>query len=60
MPSFLEGFARIFDFGGSLSDYNYSLTDVQADRCALRSDWRNVGIDLAIVMGQQLELALDK
>jgi hypothetical protein len=58
IPSLWEGVARILDFGGSLNDYNYSLSDVQADRCAIRSDWRNVGIDVAETMYQQLELAI--
>jgi hypothetical protein len=45
-PSAVEGAARIFDFGNSLTEYNYSLTPEQADRIAIAMDWRAVGHDL--------------
>jgi hypothetical protein len=41
-PSFLEGLARIFDFGGTLNEYNQSLTPKQADFLALRADWLTI------------------
>lgn len=46
-PSFWEGIARIFDFGGTLQVYNRSRSSVVADANALRSDWRMVGQDIA-------------
>jgi len=52
-PSFIEGMSRIFDFGGTLNEYNQSLTPAQADYLALRGDWRLVGRDLACVLDQQ-------
>ena len=42
-PTFLSGVARIFDFAGSLNEYNHSLTPEQANRIALRNDWEAVG-----------------
>ena len=45
-PSFLEGLARIFDFGGTLNEYNESLTPKQADFLALRADWLTIAGDL--------------
>ena len=39
-PSFVEGMARILDFGGNLDQYNQSITPAQADysRCAATGD----------------------
>ncbi len=45
-PSFLEGAARILDFGDTLSEYNRSPTEADADFNALYSDWLAVGDDL--------------
>jgi hypothetical protein len=45
-PNFLEGIARVLDFGDTLTQYNYSLTEEQADRIAVGSDWHFVGLDL--------------
>jgi len=42
-PSFIEGVARIIDFGGTLNIYNDSMTEALADRNALASDWQAVG-----------------
>ena len=50
-PSFLEGLARIFDFGGSLNQYNTSATPEEADKRALRSDWLAVGDDMRRAIG---------
>jgi hypothetical protein len=57
-PSYLEGLSRILDFGDTFTDYNYSLTDQQADRIAIRSDWRAVGRDIGRVVYEQLRLDL--
>lgn len=45
-PSFLEGVARIFDFGGTLNEYNFSPTGQEADTAAIRSDWEAIGQDM--------------
>lgn len=42
-PSFLEGMARVLDVGGTLNEYNSSLSPEQADYAALSADWRAVG-----------------
>jgi hypothetical protein len=44
-PSFLQGVARILDFGNHLDDYNTSLTPEDADEQALRNDWAALGED---------------
>ena len=44
--SFLEGVARIFDFAGTLSEYNRSRTGEESDYQALLSDWLAVGDDI--------------
>lgn len=45
-PSFFEGMARLFDFGGSLNQYNYSKSPNEADLRAMEADWQMVGEDL--------------
>jgi len=45
-PSFIEGIARIFDFGGTLQEYNRSQSVNQADNRALRMDAEVIGDDL--------------
>ena len=45
-PSFVEGVARLLDFGGVLNEYNQSRTGREADWKALRADWITVGDDL--------------
>lgn len=45
-PSFMEGAARILDFGNTLYQYNYSPTPEDADYVAIDSDWRLVGADV--------------
>ncbi len=54
-PSFLEGMARIVDVGGTLNEYNTSLTPEQADYIALSSDWWAVGDALRGAIGQFAE-----
>ena len=62
-PSFLEGMARIFDFGGTLDEYDFGpkpaerkpLSPADAAKAnmeALRSDWQAVGDDMRSVMGR--------
>lgn len=45
-PSFLEGMARVLDFGNTLTEYNTSVTPQQADAVAIAADWRAVGDDI--------------
>jgi len=45
-PSFLEGVARILDFGNALSTYNESKNGKEADSKALNSDWSVIGQDI--------------
>ena len=44
-PSFIEGVARTLDLGGTLQEYNSSMTPEQADFLALRADWWTIGED---------------
>jgi hypothetical protein len=46
-PSFIEGAARILDFGNTLDDPRPSLGDAEQDRLAFRLDWMELGLDLA-------------
>lgn len=48
-PSFIEGAARIVDFGGSLNEYNVALNGSQADSIALQADITALRRDLAAV-----------
>jgi hypothetical protein len=51
-PSFVEGIGRLFDFGGTLNEYNYSLDEDQADQVALECDWHAIGQDLRAAVGE--------
>ena len=52
MPSFLEGLAGIFDFGGTLVEvYEVPGSGFEEDIVALRSDWIAVGHDMRDVIG---------
>lgn len=44
-PSFLEGIARIMDFGNTLNAYNTSPTGQEADNTAIWMDWTMIGQD---------------
>ncbi len=46
MPSFIDGFARAIDLGGTLNRYNSSSSDAEADMKAIKSDWDNILFDL--------------
>ena len=50
-PSFLEGLARILDFGNTLKQYNESPSSEMADAVALGTDWAVVGNELNNAMG---------
>lgn len=44
-PSFLEGIARLMDFGNSLNEYKSYPSGVEADHAALAKDWAMIGLD---------------
>jgi len=46
VPSFMDGVARVVDLWGTLEIYNESLTDIEADKMAVRKDWEAIGEDL--------------
>lgn len=50
MPSFIEGIARILDFGSTLEVYNQSPTPQHADVEALLSDWMAIGEDMTLAI----------
>ena len=50
-PSFVEGMARALDMGGTLNEYNTSLSGEEADAIAIWSDWAAIGQDMYAVMG---------
>jgi hypothetical protein len=49
-PSFLEGLARVIDFGNILQEYNTSSTPEVADERAIRADWNAIGDDMYKVL----------
>ena len=51
-PSFVDGVARLFDFGDTLTEYNQSLSPKQADEIALRADLEAVAQDSRAAYGQ--------
>ena len=57
-PTAAEGVGRILDVGGTLTEFNTSLSDQQADRIALRLDWKAVGADLATLFLQVLDVEI--
>src|SRR5438270_493118 len=56
-PSFLEGIARILDFGNILDEYNFSRSGAIADYRAMQADWQAVANDLRYAF-QRLELEI--
>ena len=46
LPSFLEGTARLVDFGTTLNEYNQHMTPQEADTASVLSDWLAVGVDM--------------
>jgi hypothetical protein len=51
-PSFWSGMARVLDLGGTLNEYNYSVSPRDADYYAIRSDWNVVGNDISEAMNK--------
>jgi len=51
-PSFWAGFGQLLDVGNTMFEYNQSLSPEQADRLALRGDWRAVGNDFRAVFDE--------
>ncbi len=52
-PSASEGVARLFDFGNTLSTYNASESEYEADEIALALDYRAVARDLNRVIQER-------
>jgi len=50
VPRFIRGAARALDMGSTLTVYNDSRSDEDADRKALQADWESVGIALSDAM----------
>ena len=50
-PSFLGGAARLFDFAGTLNVYNISINGEAADARAFYEDWKAIGDDMRIALG---------
>lgn len=46
LPSFIEGIARLLDFGHKLPEYDDITASYRADYIAISSDWSNVGRDI--------------
>jgi hypothetical protein len=51
-PSFIDGVARLFDLGDTLTEYNQSLSPQQADEIALRADREAVAEDFRVAFGR--------
>ena len=58
-PSFIEGMARALDMGGTLNEYNSSLSGEEADAIAIWSDWAAIGQDMYAVMGDYDVFAIE-
>lgn len=50
-PGFLCGMARALDLGDTLTEYNRSLSEEEADFIAMESDWMAVGDDIRNAIG---------
>lgn len=46
--NFWVGIGSVLNIAGSYFNYSYSETELEADRFATLSDWKNVGEDLKI------------
>ena len=44
-PSFLEGIARLMDFGNTLDTYKSYPSGTEADHAAIAKDWAMIGLD---------------
>lgn len=44
-PSFLEGIARLMDFGNSPNEYKSYSSGAEADYAAIARDWAMIGLD---------------
>lgn len=51
-PSFIRGMAATLDLGSTLTIYNTSRSETEADMIALSSDWLIVGEDIEIAMNR--------
>ncbi len=51
-PNYLTGAANIFNLAGNFYDFNSSESDDEADKMALKNDFKIVGRDLANTIGK--------
>ena len=58
-PNFLRGMASALDLGGTMTVYNESCDEFEADARALRADWNQVGHDIYDAM-REYKLAYGK
>lgn len=49
-PNFVRGMAAAFDIGATMTVYNESKNEVDADIKALSSDWEMIGEDIFTAM----------
>ncbi len=54
-PSFIGGMSRVLDLGATLTEYNRSKTENEADLKAIASDWRAVGVDIEHAIEEEQE-----
>jgi hypothetical protein len=59
-PSFMEGMARLMDFGGTFQEYNCALNEDQADQIATAADWNAVGNELKQAMDTYATTYIDE
>lgn len=60
-PSFIEGVARLWDFGNTLQEYNRSASPNRANFESLATDYEAVGMDARQAIADlRRELALSK
>jgi hypothetical protein len=52
MPSFMEGFSRVFDVMGTFDGYNVTSPPGDPDKRALAQDWLAIGDDLRGAIGR--------
>jgi hypothetical protein len=55
-PRAIHGAGSVMDMGGTMSDYNFSRTPVEADVIATRLDWKAVGDDIRSAMAHAAKM----
>lgn len=52
-PSLIGGLSRVLDLGATLTEYNRSKSEAEADARAIASDWKAVGVDIERAITEQ-------